>query len=96
MPFRGRGGLGLSSMANSVTLTVRYFAILRDQRGLSEEVLETTASGPADLYSELRAKYGFSLRLDQVRFAVNGSYVDEEYLLKLGDSVVFIPPVAGG
>ena len=33
---------------------VQYFAILREQRGVAEESLETEAATPADLYDVLR------------------------------------------
>lgn len=79
-----------------MTLTVQYFALLREQRGLTQETLETAAVTPAALYNELRKKYGFTLPADRVRAAVNGEFVAATAPLKAGDTVVFIPPVAGG
>lgn len=75
---------------------VQYFAILREQRGLSAEELSTTAATPAALYDELRARHGFSLPRDRIRAAVNDAFVDATATLREGDRVVFIPPVAGG
>lgn len=77
-------------------LTVQYFALLREQRGTTQESLETTAANPTALYDELRAKHGFTLPADRVRAAVNGEFVAATAPLKSGDIVVFIPPVAGG
>ena len=77
-------------------LQIQYFALLREQRGLSDETLETTAETPTELYEELGAKYEFTLSADRVRAAVNGEFVRADALLKSGDTVVFIPPVAGG
>ena len=54
-------------------LQVQYFAILREQRGLVEETLATTAATPAALYEELRARHGFTLPGDRVRAAVMNS-----------------------
>lgn len=79
-----------------ITLTVQYFAILREQRGLAQEKLATPAATPAALYDELRARHHFTLPADRVRAAVNDEFVASASLLRDGDRVVFIPPVAGG
>lgn len=77
-------------------LQLQYFALLREQRGLSAETVETAATTPDALYAELRAKHGFTLPGDRVRAAVNGAFVAADAALQDGDTVVFIPPVAGG
>ncbi|MCC7228858.1 MAG: molybdopterin converting factor subunit 1 [Fimbriimonadaceae bacterium] len=77
-------------------IAVRYFAALREQRGISSEELETDAVTTAALFAELRSRHRFSLNEIQVRFAVNGEYVGAEHTLREGDEVVFVPPVAGG
>ena len=77
-------------------LTVQYFAILREQRGLTEEKLATTAATPTALYDELRDRHGFTLPADRVRAAVNDEFVPPTAALREGDRIVFIPPVAGG
>ncbi len=79
-----------------MTLTVQYFAILREQRGLGQESLETVAATPDALYAELRARHGFTLPGDRIRAAVNDTFVAGDTPLRAGDRVVFIPPVAGG
>ncbi len=79
-----------------ITLHVQYFAILREQRGLTSETLATSAATPAALYNELRACHGFTLPGDRVRAAVNDSFVPSSSSLRDGDRIVFIPPVAGG
>lgn len=78
------------------TVHIQYFAILREQRGLTEEKLTTPAATPAALYEELRARHGFTLPGDRVRAAVNDAFVPGDAKLREGDRVVFIPPVAGG
>lgn len=84
-------------MSAATTLSIRYFAILREQRGLTEETLATTAATPAALYEELRVRHGFTLPGDRIRAAVNDAFVDAHATaLRPGDRVVFIPPVAGG
>lgn len=77
-------------------VTVRYFAQLREQRGLEQEQLETSASTPEGLYEDLRKVHGFVLRPCLVRAAVNGSFVAADHPLQPDDEVVFVPPVAGG
>jgi molybdopterin converting factor subunit 1 len=78
------------------TLRIRYFAILREQRGLAEEKLATTAATAADLYAELRGRHGFGLEAKSLRAAINEEFVAWTAALRDGDSVAFIPPVAGG
>jgi molybdopterin synthase sulfur carrier subunit len=75
---------------------VQYFAILREQRGLARETLATAAPTAAALYEELRGRYNFTLPMDRVRAAINEEFVAWETPLREGQTVVFIPPVAGG
>ena len=77
-------------------VNVQYFAILREQRGLTAETLATSALTVSGLYEELRARHGFTLPGNRVRAAVNDAFVPQSHLLREGDRVVFIPPVAGG
>ena len=77
-------------------VTIRYFAILREQAGKVEESLATTAATPAELFDELKYRYGFALTASQLKVAINTEFRDWHTALKDGDSVVFIPPVAGG
>ena len=79
-----------------ITVTVQYFAILREQRGLSEEKLTTSAMSLTALYDELRARHKFTLPGDRIRAAVNDAFVPSSSSLREGDRIVFIPPVAGG
>ncbi len=79
-----------------IELTIQYFALLREQAGRSEERLATTAATPADLFTELKSRYGFTLSREQLKVAVNGEFADWSQRLAAGDAVVFIPPVAGG
>jgi molybdopterin converting factor subunit 1 len=79
-----------------ITVHVQYFAILREQRGATQETLTTSASTAAGLYDELRTRHRFTLPGDRVRAAVNDNFVRADAILKEGDRVVFIPPVAGG
>jgi molybdopterin converting factor subunit 1 len=78
------------------TVRVRYFAILREQRGLDEEAVSTGAPTAAGLYEELRALHGFTLPAARLRVAVNDDFAPWSSEVRDGDSLAFLPPVAGG
>jgi molybdopterin converting factor subunit 1 len=75
---------------------VQYFAILREQRGVAQETLTTAAATAAALYDELQARHGFSLARGRVRAAIDGEFAAWDTPLRGGETVVFLPPVAGG
>lgn len=79
-----------------IRVRLRYYALLREQAGLGEELVETTAGDAARLYDELAVRHGFKLGREQLRVAVNSEFSDWTRPLADGDEVVFIPPVAGG
>jgi molybdopterin-guanine dinucleotide biosynthesis protein A len=80
----------------SKTVRVQYYAILREQAGRNEETLDTSAATPTELYAELRKRHPFQLAPEQLKVALNSEFGDWQTPLKHGDTVVFIPPVAGG
>jgi molybdenum cofactor guanylyltransferase len=82
--------------ADMRTLTVQYYALLREQAGRREESLVTAARTPRELYAQLRTRYPFSLAPEMLRVAINAEFRDWSTPLADGDRVVFIPPVAGG
>jgi molybdopterin converting factor subunit 1 len=73
-----------------------YFALLREERGVDAETIETTAETPRALYREMVAAHGFSLPEDRVGVAINDEFTSWDRPLAPNDTVVFIPPVAGG
>lgn len=77
------------------TLAIEYFAIFRDHAGIDKETLRTDANTPAELFAELAARHSFP-ELQTVKVAINDEFGDWDARLNEGDSVVFIPPVAGG
>ena len=96
----GSAVAALSPMLNSTPadkrIKVQYYAILREQAGRSDESIVTGANTPRDLYNELKSRYPFSLAPEMLRVAVNAEFGEWSQRLADGDSVVFIPPVAGG
>ena len=77
------------------SIHVEYFAILREKVGKSSEDLQTGAETAGALFDELAARHDFSSRAN-MKVAINDEFSDWNASLTDGDSVVFIPPVAGG
>ena len=77
------------------TINIEYFAVLRDHAGRDSEQLATDVDTAAELFAELEARYCFP-ELSSVKVAVNDDFADWNVALSDGDTVVFIPPVAGG
>ncbi|MBX7135358.1 MAG: MoaD/ThiS family protein [Fimbriimonadaceae bacterium] len=75
---------------------VRYFAVLRDRRGLAEETLELEGQTARQLADHLIGKHQLDLPSPLIRVAINGVFVADDTDIKDGDTVVLIPPVAGG
>ena len=80
----------------SKKVLVQYFALLREQAGLPEEEVWTSQSTVADFYEELSDHHGFSLDRASMKLVVNEEFVDWSHGISEGDTIVFIPPVAGG
>jgi molybdopterin-guanine dinucleotide biosynthesis protein A len=89
-------GATLNGAPPDKRIKVQYYAILREQAGRSDESIVTAAHTPRDLYNELKSRYPFSLAPEMLRVAVNAEFGEWSQRLADGDSVVFIPPVAGG
>ncbi len=78
-------------------LRLLAFGIAKDVLGTSSTdfVLETGTS-VGELKAALVRAYPELKRLTSIAFAVNETYVQENYVLREGDEVVLIPPVSGG
>ena len=80
------------------TITLRYFAIIRETVGAeSEDRLVPDGTTAAEVAADLGARYpriAGLLRSSPVM--VNAAYADLKAPLNDGDEVAFIPPVAGG
>ena len=81
-----------------MNLTIRYFAIVREALGRSEECREVPDQTTAgELLDALTAE---APRLSGMRrslmLMVNQEYVDADHVLRDGDEFVLIPPVSGG
>lgn len=78
-----------------MSVTVLYFASLRDVAGRDSEQLPLPASLP-ELYMQLRERYRFPLPQEKLRVAVDGEFVAWDTPPRPGSVVAFIPPVSGG
>ncbi len=78
------------------TVTVLYFASLRDAVGRYSEVVETDAADLRALYNELQLRHGFGLGSNGLRVAVDGAFARWEDAVGVGEEIAFIPPVSGG
>jgi molybdopterin converting factor subunit 1 len=79
-----------------IIVEIQYYALLREQAGISSERMETTAKTALELYEEVRQRYGFSLSSDQLQVAIDNDFSQWDVALQNGQRIVFIPPVAGG
>ncbi len=79
-----------------MNLTVCYFGLLAERRGLVEERVATSAATPAALYAELDALHTLGLVISDFRAAVNDGFVSWEHSLAENDRVALLPPMSGG
>lgn len=78
-----------------MSVTVLYFASLRDAAGIASEIVDRPASLP-ELYAQLRARHGFAMAPDKLRVAIDGAFSDWGAPVDDGAEIAFIPPVSGG
>ena len=86
----------LSALLRTKHITVQYFGALRAQAGCDGERCATTAATCAELFAELAARHHFTLPAAACRPAVNHQVARADSPVTDGDTVVFLPPVAGG
>jgi molybdopterin converting factor subunit 1 len=79
-------------------VSILYFASFRDAAGRQEEFRELEDGARiADLWSALSREIPHFSRFPSMPpAAVNREYVEPETVLREGDEVAFLPPVAGG
>jgi molybdopterin synthase sulfur carrier subunit len=78
------------------TVTVLWFAHLREQRGCEQESVATAAASLGALYDELAARHGIALPRRSVLPAVDEAFARWEAPLREGSTIAFLPPVSGG
>ena len=78
-------------------ITVLYFASLADKAQQGQQQLDLADSiSLSELYTQLQQQHGFELDTSKVRVAINDEFASWDDAINDGDTVAFIPPVAGG
>ncbi len=77
------------------TVSVLYFASLREQRGRTQEAVELHDGETVEALYHRLFPTGPLGRVP-VAYAVDESYVEAQHRLQGGEEVAFIPPVGGG
>lgn len=78
------------------SLTVRYFAMFRENAGMSEETISIEAQTAADVFAATSDRHGSSEPLGHCKVAINDVMASWDSPVQDGDSVLLFPPVAGG
>lgn len=78
------------------SLSVRYFALFRENAGKSEETLSLDAATAADVFAATQDRHGFSEPRGHCKVAINDVMADWDSPVEDGDTVLLFPPVAGG
>ena len=82
----------------SMKVRLLFFAVLRDIAGSDERELSLDEGATAhDVWQSLRKSYAKLADYTQPpMIAINESYAATDAVLRDGDELAFIPPVAGG
>jgi molybdopterin converting factor subunit 1 len=86
------------TVAAKLRVNLLFFAVLRDITGVEKRAIEVPEGTTAlDVWKELRAAHPqLAAYTRPPMTAVNMEYVEAERILREGDELAFIPPVAGG
>ena len=78
-------------------ITVLYFASLADKAQQGQQQLDLADNlSLSALYAQLKQQHGFELDISKVRVAINDEFASWDDVINDGDTIAFIPPVAGG
>jgi molybdopterin converting factor subunit 1 len=82
----------------AMTVRLLFFAVLRDIAGVDDRTLDVREGTTArDVWQALRDEFAKLADYTQPpMIAVNETYAEPDVLLRDGDELAFIPPVAGG
>ena len=81
-----------------VKIKVLYFALFREETGISEEIIELQEGAKLQLLEDHLTRLHPSLANLQFSaiYSVNRKYVKTDLILKEGDEVALFPPISGG
>jgi molybdopterin synthase sulfur carrier subunit len=77
-------------------ITVRYFALIGERRGIQNDPYETEAVTARQLLHELQANKAIPLTTNISKAAVNDKFVDWDAPIADGDRVTLMSPFSGG
>jgi molybdopterin converting factor subunit 1 len=80
----------------SKSITVRYFAIFRENAGRDEETVSLDVETAGDVFEQLKDRHGSSEPLGHCKVAINDEMAEWNSAVRDGDTVLLFPPVAGG
>jgi molybdopterin converting factor subunit 1 len=78
------------------TITVRYFALFRENAGVDQETVELSAETAGDVFRLLTQRHGSKEPLGHCKVAINDAMANWETAVNDGDTILLFPPVAGG
>lgn len=77
-------------------ITVRYFALFRENAGISGETIDSDANTAAALFEQLKHRHGSAEPSAHCKVAINDELAEWDSPISDGDVVLLFPPVAGG
>jgi molybdopterin converting factor subunit 1 len=80
----------------SKSLTIRYFALFRENAGTGEETVSLEAETAADVFKQMESRHGSSEPQGHCKVAINDEMADWDAKVSDGDTILLFPPVAGG
>jgi sulfur-carrier protein len=85
-------------MAQTITITLKLFAIYQETLGVAEQALTLpTGTTAGEVCDRLISDHPNLLPWrDLTRFGINLQFVEADTALQSGDELVLIPPVSGG
>ena len=85
-------------MAETITVTLKLFAIYQETLGVPEKALTLPVGTTAgDVRDRLIAEHpSLAEWKDLTRFGLNLQFAEADTVLRDGDELVLIPPVSGG
>ena len=79
-----------------ITVTVRYFALFREQAGLDAEQLSGDFASAADVFAASAGAHGIDEPRRHCKVAINDALAEWSDAVADGDTLLLFPPVAGG
>lgn len=83
-------------MSAKKTITVKYFALFREQAGVGEETIQLEAETALDVFVQTQSRHLSSEPYGHCKVAINDAMSDWSSAVREGDTVLLFPPVAGG